>query len=237
MRESSPRFSNYYSSSYRIRLLKASSLIFLLGSLFLVLNSLSLAAPEEAQVEITLSPSTITAPSGQEFTYSLQYRCASITEDCNGLTVSSVLPPELSGSASHVKMVGSPHTTGTNYNQTTRTLTWTFVDPLPAGSTGGLEMSVRFSQGSTPNNATANVTAVIDASNAPAVTSTPSVATATAELKCYATKSLMIGVEPTLDQETTYRVQLCQPSSAKVGGLNYENARLIDKLPPGAQFV
>ncbi len=69
-------------------------------------------AQGNGQLKITKSVSQTEVPTGQEFTYTLRYRCASITTDCHEVIVTDVLPPELSANAADVIMTGSlVHTT------------------------------------------------------------------------------------------------------------------------------
>ena len=224
-------------SLFSFRILQIASIIMMLAIFFWPrADSVGQAAPLAAQLEITKSAPASVA-SGEEFTYSIQYRCASITEDCMDVTVTDVLPPELSGSSSHVTLVGSPHTTDKSYSSSTRTATWTFINPLPAGSTGELKLKVRFPAGTTPNGTVATNRADMNASNASTVTSNPAPVTATAASKWYAEKSSLLETDPTVDQEMTYRVRLCQPDDGDIGGLDLNNAQLTDTFPAGATFV
>ncbi|MGB0387493.1 MAG: SdrD B-like domain-containing protein, partial [Ardenticatenaceae bacterium] len=221
-----------------LRLLPLASLMIVLAFFFWLQpeSSTQAAAPQAAELGIVKSAPTEVA-SGQEFEYTLQYSCPSITEDCLDVTVTDVLPPELSGDASHVTLVGSPHTTGKSYDEGSRTATWTFVNPLPAGSTGQVKLKVRFPAGTTPNGTSTTNEALINASNAPPVTSNPVSVTATAGSKWFAEKSLLVEMDPALDEEVNYRVRLCQPDDGDIGGLNLNNAQLSDTFPAGATFV
>jgi len=178
--------------------------------LLLVLSALcgraALAAP---QLQLSLSASASSVASGTVFTYTLQYQCASLTENCVAATVSDVLPAALSGAAADVAMVGSAHTTAQTYTAATRTAKWTFVNPLPAGSTGQLSMSVKFPAGTTPDGATAVNTATMAATGAATATSPPVTVAATAANKWALTKTRVSGgTGAALDQDVVYQLPM-----------------------------
>ena len=204
--------------------------------LLLVLSGLlwgraALAAP---QLQLSLSASVSSVASGTVFTYTLQYQCASLTENCAAATVTDVLPAALSAAASDVTMVGSVHTTAQSYTATTRAAKWTFVNPLPAGSTGQLAMSVKFPAGTTPDGATAVNSATMAATGAVSASSPPVTVTATALNKWALTKTRVSGGSgAALDQDVVYQLQVCSNSST----LNLSSAVLTDVLPAGAVFV
>ena len=204
-------------------------LIFLVGLLF---GPAAYAAP---QLQLTLTASVSTVAVGTKFDYTLQYKCASITENCVAATVTDVLPAALSGAAADVTLVGSAHTTAAAYTASTRTAKWTFVNPLPAGSTGQLTMTALFPTGGvTPNGATAVNNASMSATGATTVTSNPATVTATATNAWTITKTrLSGGTGAALDQEVAYQIQICPNSSQ----LNLNAPVLTDTLPTGANFI
>lgn len=172
--------------------------------------------------------------SGELFTYLFQYRCVSITEPCENVVVTDVLPPELSQDAGDVTLIGTIHTTDEIYDPATGTATWVFVNPLPAGSTGELRMGVRFPAGTTLEGTTVTNDAQIDADNVPnPVTSNSTSITAHATNQLFPQKSAFGGVP---DEETVYHVELCRPDD-RTGQLNMTNITMIDTLPNGATFV
>ncbi|MFZ4703420.1 MAG: DUF7507 domain-containing protein, partial [Candidatus Methylumidiphilus sp.] len=204
-------------------------LIFLLGML---LGPAAFTAP---QLQLTLTANVSSVAVGTKFDYTLQYKCASITENCIAATVTDVLPTALSGAAADVTLVGSTHTTAAAYTAATRTAKWTFANPLPAGSTGQLTMTVLFPTGGvTPNGATAINSASMSASGATTVTSNPVTVTATASNAWTIAKTrLSGGTGAALDQQVVYQIQACPNTSQ----LNLNTAVLTDTLPVGAVFV
>lgn len=204
-------------------------LIFLLGMLF---GPAAYAAP---QLQLTLTASVSTVAVGTKFDYTLQYKCASITENCAAATVTDVLPAALSGAAADVTLVGSAHTTAAAYAAAARSAKWTFVNPLPAGSTGQLTMTALFPAGGvTPDGAAAVNTASMSATGAATVASNPVTVTATATNAWTIVKTrLSGGTGAALDQDVVYQIQVCPNTSQ----LNLNTAVLTDTLPVGAVFV
>jgi uncharacterized repeat protein (TIGR01451 family) len=166
--------------------------------------------------------------SGETFTYTLQYRCASTTEDCNGVVITDPLP----ASVEYVSLAGSIHTTNASYNSSNHRVTFTLQNPLTAGTVGQVTISVRFRNGTTPNGTVANNTATISASNATSVSSSAS-ATAVASNKFYAKKYYSGGVP---GQNMFYGVELCHDNSG-YGSLNVSNVTVTDPLPPNTIFI
>lgn len=171
---------------------------------------------------------------GETFTYILQYRCVNITQPCENVVVTDVLPPQLSRAAADVTLIGSVHTLSQTYNPATGTARWVFVSPLPAGSTGELKLNVKFPEGFTAEGTLAVNTAQIDASNSGGiVNSNDAVITAHAQNRLFASKQVFGGV---LDTDTTYIVEFCRPANIQ-GQLNMTGITMVDMLPTGSTYV
>lgn len=194
--------------------------------------ALGFATASLAGLEATkgIKDNLTSVPSGQTFTYKLQYRAASTTTDFFGTTLTDVLPEGVEFQS----LAGTVHVVSFTHNPATRELRVNFIDPLPAGSTGELEVNVRFTPGSTLPGTVATNTATLASSNFPAVTTPPVTITATASDKSSASKTLVGGSVP-LDQNVTYQVKLDNGSTS--GALNLTDVSLVDSLPPGALFV
>ncbi|MFK7807895.1 MAG: SdrD B-like domain-containing protein, partial [Saprospiraceae bacterium] len=185
-----------------------------------------------ASLTINKSSSVGSVLSGETFSYTIQYSCASLTEDCIGTVITDPLPPELE----FVGVFGSAHTTNETYNSGTHTVTFDFIDPLTSGTTGQVTINVRFPNGTTANNTIANNTATISASNASSVSSSASV-TAIANNRLTASKYFNGGG---LDDYTAYGIEICNNSfygNVVNGTLNISNITVVDTLPPGATFI
>jgi fimbrial isopeptide formation D2 family protein/uncharacterized repeat protein (TIGR01451 family) len=203
-----------------------------LALLTLLLSGSAAFAAPQVQLSVTASVSNVAV--GTVFDYTIQYKCASLTENCAAATVSDVLPAALSSAAADVTMVGSVHTTAQTYTAATRTAKWTFVDPLLAGSTGQLKLSVKFPTGTTADGTQAVNVATMAAPGATPVSSPPVTVTATASNKWTLAKTrLSSGTGAALNEDTVYQLQICSNSST----LNLSNVVLTDVLPAGAVFV
>ena len=142
-----------------IRLIVA---IILLCNLFTAIP-ITLAAPT---LQITTA-SVTSVPSGQSFSYSFNYRCAGITENCLGTTLTDFLPSQLSWASSDVVLTSStPDISNFSYTPATGKVLFTFISPLPAGNSGTLSLKVMFPNFTTPNGTVASNTATMSATNA-----------------------------------------------------------------------
>jgi uncharacterized repeat protein (TIGR01451 family) len=177
---------------------------------------------------------------GQTFTYNLQYRCASTTTNCTGVMVTDPLPVGID----YVGATGSVHVTNISYNSGARTVTFTFVDPLAAGSTGTLGVQVRFPNGTTPDGTTVNNQATITATNAATVNSNivPMEADAIDRIRLRKYVNGYLGsslATAAIGEPVDYAIDVCNPNSSGAvnGSLTATNAIISDPLPPEAEFV
>ena len=168
--------------------------------------------------------------SGQQFTYRLSYRAASTTMNFTNVVLTDVLPAELD----YISVQGTSHTTNIVYTSSTRTLRAYFVNPLPAGSTGQIDVNVRFKRGSTLNGAVATNIASLVAANASAVTSSPVIVRALAGVTLSAAKTLVNPSVP-LNEAITYTVKA--QTATQIGALTVTNIVMVDQLPTNAVFV
>ena len=200
----------------------------------LCLFSCSFFTVKAQSLDINKSVDKTTVLSGETFIYTIQYACPSITDDCTGVTVVDALPSEVE----FVSALGSLHTTGNSYDTNTNTVTFDFIEPLPAGSTGELQITVRFPNGSTPNNTLATNTADINATNAPSMTSNPVETTATATAKPEFEKKIPITPAQT-GGAMLYEFQICNDAtgSGSNGTLTFTDIVMVDNLPVGTTFL
>ncbi len=191
-------------------------------------------AADDITLQIQKTVNLTNVAPGQNFVYTLKYANPSVTTDARNVVITDVLPPELD----YVGLDTSIHIQNAAYDADTRTVTFTFIDPLPAGVTGILKISAKFKDGVTLDGTTATNYATIDGDNSPAVESNH--VTVTAHVKpedwnVSKTKTFPSGsVVPVLDSNVTYRVRVTGNSS---GGLNLHNIIVTDTLPTGAQYV
>ncbi len=153
-------------------------LLFLMAMLLFVIgmaNQVQAQGPTgNVEVSKAILGGVTTIDSGVEFTYLINYKYASTTDDGESVTLVDMLDPDLNWAAAQVVIGTTNHIASTNYNPATGQVTWTFVTPLPAGASGQLELKVRFPNGTTPPGTVANNTATMDGDNVDPVTSTRS---------------------------------------------------------------
>ena len=186
-----------------------------------------------ASLEINKSVDNPTPLSGDTITYTLQYRCASLTEDCNGMMITDPLPTNVS----FANLIGSPHTTNESYDPNNHTVTFNFQDPIIAGTIGEVKINVFFPNGITPDSSIASNTATISATNATTATSNTVIATASASDKIAYYKFHEGG---TLDNEMVFTIQVCDHvfnTPIANGTLSPTFITVRDTLPTTAIFV
>ncbi len=182
-----------------------------------------------AQMTLTKECDKLTAASGETFTYTLKYNCASTTGHCDNMIVKDALPPEVE----FVSAFGSIHTTSVVENS--GTVTFTFQSTVNAGSTGDLLINVRFPNGTTPNGTDAINDATIEDDNNPPITSDPVTTTSTASCDWTINKNIQGGGTPVIGEDMTYEIEFCEDGGN--GSLNLTSSTLVDELPTGVIFV
>ena len=171
---------------------------------------------------------------GTPFSYVINWANPSTTQDAHGAILTDVLPTQLSWAASDVSFSSSAtYVSSAVYNPTTGTMTWTFVDPLPAGTSGQFTLTSLFPNGTTPNGTVAVNTASLSQTGGSTATSSPATITATASSQVSVTKTLTAG--GAAGEDTTYTVAATNSTAA--GGLNLNGAVLTDYLPTNAVFI
>ena len=175
------------------------------------------AAGGEVEVTKAIQGGLTTVDTGVEFTYLINYKYASTTEDGLDIVLTDVLDSDLSWVGAEVIPGSTVHIAGTNFNTANGTVTWTFIDPLPAGASGQLPR-----RGLSPNAPPApgpapKTPATRDAPNpAPYPTNT---APTTANAACGWNTNITGPSTAQVDSNVTYRVRLDRPNPA-TGNLN-----------------
>ncbi|MEP7343508.1 MAG: hypothetical protein ABI977_37660, partial [Acidobacteriota bacterium] len=188
-----------------------------------------------------LVPAAPTAiPTGRNFTYRLRWTCAgsiSPQDDCFNMKITDVLPP-------YIQFVNAPvlapvqtiTTMGTN----PQTLTLTFLPLVTAGSTGEIDVVVRYQPGVTPNGLTSNnvgqISSDVFGGGTTSANSNPVTTTSVATDKSSATKTLAFG--GAAGDLTGYDINVCNDSDPQAEGyLGLTNVTVTDTIPAGATFV
>ncbi len=207
-------------------------------SLIGIVMMFGIATNAHAQAELALEQNVEgdvqSVLSGQPFTFLLKYRCASTTEDCKNVQLISTLPAGIVDILQEVAPTGAAHQHIESVNTTDNVVTWNFISPLEAGSTGELTMTVKLMNGRTPNNTIVTNSATISSDNADSIENVVSTVTVTAESVITLTKVLK-NPNPRLDYETTYRIEMCNQDG--YGQLDLDNVTLVDQLPANTGYI
>ncbi len=184
-------------------------------------------------VQATLALGSTTPLTGQGFTVTAGYACASTTLDCVGAVLTVAVPTGLSTPTS---VIGTTHVASSAFDATNRVERFTFVSPLPAGSSGEVSFVTSFPQGASGNGQTATLTATITTTNvgsatAPAVTATASASSSWGA----ALYTSAIGALDVASSYTWYVRDLLASSST--GRSNLLGYTLNVKYPAGTTFV
>jgi uncharacterized repeat protein (TIGR01451 family) len=210
-----------------------SSIKYVFGFFVATLLLLGTTTTAFAQLNISKSVNKTTVLAGETFVYTLQYRCANITSPCNNVSVTDVLPANLI----YISSTGSVHTTATSGSVSGQAVTFTFINPLPAGSTGELTITCKFPNGLTHDGATATNTASITDGSAVVTSNAVTVTSHASNQFC---PDLYLSSGGAIGAETRYTIPLSATNgqySAPYGVLNPTNITVVQHLPVGAVFV
>ena len=209
---------------------------------FLVLASGLLAAPGQAQNQLSITPSVLDAPgnvatSGTSFRYRISYSCDLVSlPSCDNAVVTITLPSELE----FVDRFFPPDVASGVHDgsPTGGVVTFTFQPTVAAGNTGDLEVVVRFVNGSTPDGTTTTGTldAVISTGDSlvTVMTDLPPV-TSDASPQESIGNDLQGGFLGDCPTPSTYQLTI-GPSSAP-GSLDWLDADVVLELPLGVTGV
>ncbi|MBI5646632.1 MAG: T9SS type A sorting domain-containing protein [Ignavibacteriae bacterium] len=184
-------------------------------------------------LSLTKSSSVDTVQSGVMFTYTISYTVSSTNQDALNAVIVDSLPTGLDWTSAAV--IGNAQVASSNVNTSTGVVTLTMISPLPAGSSGSVQINVMFPSGTTPNNLTVCNKARMTASNATATVSNLVCVVARAVHRFTFVKEHFIG--NALNGSVIYRLRVINPAGNNIGGLNLNAASIKDTLIPGAVFV
>ncbi len=195
--------------------------------------TLSLAVTEKNNQSIFLS--------GELPVIQLSYAISSVTGNASGVKAVIQLPDAILGMEN---LLGTVHAPVANFVFTNtagaKKVTITFIEPVPSGSTGILEVGLRLNNGSIPNGTPFNFASVLTATGGFTSATQNVPITVNAAARICAQKTFLGG--GAVDFLTSYRIKVHEGtvgynSITGVGALNNTNVILKDALPAGAQFV
>ncbi|MCK6612067.1 MAG: PKD domain-containing protein [Bacteroidia bacterium] len=200
-----------------------------------------------AQVQLSLSASTDLASvnTGNQFIYTLNYQISSLTSNGSNVVANMALPANLTpfdvNNFGNSVAYDESQVQSVTYNSGSNAITVTFVNPIPAGSTGQLQIKFRYTNGTTPHGYSPDLFASIDASNnlnadggtGPVYSDTLNIV-ALASNKYTVSKVRNAG--GAIDDVTIYKISIGNTSGSN-GALRMSNAFIVDTLPVGMEFV
>ena len=183
---------------------------------------------------------------GSPFVYTLQYSASSFTVPAALNTVATIVLPEnvtptnISPFSSSIQY-NAATVSGASYNAGTNTITITFVSPFTVGTTGSLDVSLKYKNGTTPNGYAPDIWSSIDASNnqnpdgstGPYNSDTLRVV-ATAANKFTIGKNLTAG--GAINDISIFKINI-NSNGGSTGGLLLKNPVVVDTLFTDAEFV
>ena len=167
-------------------------------------------------------------PSGQSFTYFLNYSCSSTTGGATNAVITDPLPTGIE----FLSVVPTVHIASfsTPAVGSSGTVTLNSISPLPSGSAGIIPIVVRYAAGTTTNGTIVTNTATVNGSNIG--TASSSFATTASAAPTWTVGKTGAANATLGTTGTNYTVSLCS-SGTNIGQLDLTNAVMVDTLPVG----
>ena len=216
------------------------SLATLLLALFLSANSV------KAQVDllVTTEPTSDGAhkldsiKTGSNFIFVIDYRVSSLTHNGNNVVIKVNLPTNLTLAGAVSSAVAYDHSQISSVTNSGGVVTATCINPIPAGSTGQMQISMLYTNGSTPYGYQPNIITTITGTNA-----NLSPVSDTTDIKALASNSIALtktiksyNAAGSLYTPVTFNLGY-NNSGGATGNLNLYNAAIVDTLPPGVNYL
>lgn len=187
-------------------------------------------------IQIVLKSSMPSVLSGQLFTYDIEYSVSSTTDQYDGAQIVLPIPKEVE----YAGVVNSDGATAV-YDPDAGTVTFTFAEALEPGSTGTLQVNVRFPNDVTPNGTEAVTQAVFRSEQTPGGKLSNEVtvkaeASAVWDLKKEQYRPVA-HVKPQPGGTVEYRILFSDMQKDGYGNLNLDDVVITDMLPPEAELL
>ena len=159
------------------------------------------------QLLLTVSPDgPQVVQSGETICLDLEYRWASTTANLTGVELVVGIPPEFGGNdAADFMPTTTTHIETVVFDDVNRELIFTYIETLPAGSSGVIEVCIGFPNGSTLNNTMATIDIEFSGDGQPGVNPTIDF-TAQAAPMVTIEKSTINNIQPAQGETTPYRI-------------------------------
>ncbi len=175
---------------------------------------------------------------GEKVVYRFKYSVSSLTGNATGGKIEAIFGSNIYMGDGNFSVTSDIATKV--IDPVTNKVTYNFVNPVAAGSTGIIEMTVYVKNGSTPNGQTIGTSVSSSVTNVDAVPSTMATnIVSNAIMTSCPTLNFVSGGVP--NYPTTYSLQILPDkntgSEAQKGVLNLTNVTVVQQLPAGTQFV
>ena len=174
---------------------------------------------------------------GKNFIFVIDYSISSLTTNGTNVKIQVPLPDNLTVAPGGTS-IAYDHSQISSVTNVGGLITANFINPIPAGSTGQMQISLVYTNGTTPNGYTPLIITAITANNANA-----SPIYDTTSTKALANNNIVLSktahsysTNPTLDGPFTYDISYNNSGGAE-GNLNLYHANILDTLPVGVVFI
>ena len=218
-------------------------LIFKISSILLLMLFSLLTAKTNAQYlfQVTGTSDLSSVNSGSQFIYTINYSTAGNTTSGQNVVATVALPNNVEPfdkvTFSNSISYPSSQVTAATYNAGTNTVTITYINPLPAGATGQIQIKFKYLNGTTPNNYAPNLFTKVTFSN---IGSTSPVYSDTTNVIALASNNFTVGkvknAGGAINDLTIYKLNISSTASS-TGSLTLTNPTLVDTLAAGVVFV
>lgn len=218
-------------------------LIFKVSSILLLMLFSLLTAKTNAQYlfQVTGNSDLSSVNSGSQFIYTINYSTAGNTTSGQNVVATVALPTNVEpfDKVTFSNSISYPtsQVTSATYNAGTNTVTITYINPLPAGATGQIQIKFKYLNGTTPNNYAPDLFTKVTFSNAG---STSPIYSDTINVIALASNNFTVGKVKNsggaINDLTIYKLNISSTASS-TGSLTLTNPTLVDTLAAGVVFV
>jgi len=174
---------------------------------------------------------------GSNFIFVIDYSISSLTHNGNNVVIKVNLPTNLTVAAGS-SSIAYDHSQISSVTNSGGVVTATCINPIPAGSTGQMQISMLYTNGSTPYGYQPNIITTITGTNA-----NVSPVSDTTDIKALASNSITLSKTiksynsgGSLYSPVTFNLSY-NNSGGSTGNLNLYNAAIVDTLPPGVNYL
>jgi len=201
----------------------------------LLLLGLGLGVAEAQLIVNSITPPAVTNAPGTATTYTVNYTWASLTLSATNATLTITVPdPVLNGAAGNISLVGNPQITNSFYTPATKTITFQFASPLPAGSAGSVQFTAQMrNDGTVTNGSSATFNATLSATGQPSATGSATLTASGVTHNATLSKAILGSTYITTNSVFTYQISPRDNNPS----LNITNWNLVDTLPPGVVYL